>query len=404
MELNPPSTGVILGSGGSASPAMAQPPTQPSKTRMRAVIGVIVVATLITVGLFAFTSNSRNGESAHAETVNFTPIEIAKDCTPQYEALDPNDPTLVNPDKEVPYAMGPRVFPVGHVVTVEDIIEAKKELDERRECGADNKYDTMLTATHYAEWSYNGLTTRSVAFADIDAFVAELNADSDLYASVVGELKALEATSVAEVPEEPNPAAEELKVAETAAVVGVLKPATATSVVTTELVPANIWSVYVMPDKKGGLTSHIGTSRNPGTALVFTHGDAVIKYRLDCGFQILHETPPPGFPQCEDAECNPTPPCEETGTCEPPCQEVKCVENSVTPPQGWTPMGPGQVQPTAPPAKANPLNPSTPIIADPGPTVPVQGASPAPVAPPAPVIPQAPAPTDPGTPITDPDG
>lgn len=90
----------------------------------------------------------------------------------------------------------------------------------------------------------------------------------------------------------------------------------------------------------------------------------------------------------------------------PMCLQPKDPKNDVTPPQGWTPAGPDAVQPVAPPAKAEPLNPATPVTADPGPSVPVQGATPAPPAPPAPSIPapQLPTPTDPGTPITDPDG
>lgn len=86
----------------------------------------------------------------------------------------------------------------------------------------------------------------------------------------------------------------------------------------------------------------------------------------------------------------------------PLCHQPKDHKDDVTPPQGTTPLGSDPVQPIAPPAKADPLKPTTPVTANPG--TPAPGASPAPVAPsPAPSIPQTTTPDDPGTPITDPD-
>lgn len=113
----------------------------------------------------------------------------------------------------------------------------------------------------------------------------------------------------------------------------------------------------------------------------------------------LSTTPPTTTTPGCTSNCAPT-------TCTVPqsCLTPKDHKNDVTPPQGWTPLGPDPVQPTAPSPKLSPLNPATPVIADPGPSVPVQGATPAPAAPvPAPTISQAPAPVSPGTSITDPD-
>jgi hypothetical protein len=228
-----------------------------------AALAIVIVVAMLSGAL----SNLPNGDSARADIDNA--IDIPEDCSVAHFALNPNNPTVSNPDKESTNAMGPRVFPDGYVVKKADIKKALTEYDERRECGDDDMYDTMVTASVYADWSAQGLTKRKVAYADIKAFVAELNADSKLYASVVGELKAIEAASVVSIEE----------------------------------VPANTWSIYVLADGKGGLTAHIGRSLNVGTALVFTHGDAVVKLRLECGFQILHTTPPPGLPQCEEADC-----------------------------------------------------------------------------------------------------
>ena len=89
----------------------------------------------------------------------------------------------------------------------------------------------------------------------------------------------------------------------------------------------------------------------------------------------------------------------------PKCSQPKDAVDDPPKTQGTTPLERDAVQPIAPPAKAKPLNPATPVTENPG--TPAPGATPAPVpATPAPSIPeeQKPTPTDPGTPITDPDG
>ena len=343
-------------------------------------LGGAVLLTLLVPGLAPWSP----AKAADAATPKTT-------CAVSYGALDPGDQTKVNPNKEVPGAVGP-------AVTQRDIPGIKAELKERRTCGTDGKFDPELTATHYADWSAAGLTSHPIAFADIDAFRAQMVANPDLYASTVNELETLENGSTASIQNN---------------------------------VPAGVWSVYVLPDGKGSLTTHIGTSSHVGTAIVFTHGDVVVKYRLECGFQILRQTPPAGMQQCTFAECGPpphVPTCQEMGNCStpgctsdcggtptcttnctpPPCTSCltpKDPKNDVKPPQGTTQLGPDPVQPVAPAPKPNPVQPSTPVHQDPGPSVPVQGANPAPAAPPAPSIPapQKPAPTDPGTPIKDPD-
>jgi len=112
----------------------------------------------------------------------------------------------------------------------------------------------------------------------------------------------------------------------------------------------------------------------------------------------------PGTPNTPGTPGTPTTPPAET----PPC--VICAKDHKddrTPIQGTTPLKADPVQPVAPAPKPAPLKAETPVQADPGPTVPVQGATPAPqpTSAPAPLIPttQAPTPTDTGTATTDPD-
>ena len=190
-------------------------------------------------------------------------------CAVSYSALDDATQTVANPNKEVAGA-------IGTPVTQRDEAGIKAELQERRTCGTDGKFDTELTATHYAEWSNKTTTSRKVNYADIDAFRAELNADPVLYAAIQTELTNLENASA----------------------------------FSTEATHAGMWSVYMKATGDGNLTTHIGRSAHDGTAAVFTTSSgAVIKYRLECGFQILHDSPPAGFNVCEYDECgNPPPP------------------------------------------------------------------------------------------------
>lgn len=141
--------------------------------------------------------------------------------------------------------------------------------------------------------------------------------------------------------------------------------------------------------------------RGDRTAVVITLRDGTnVHIMTRCGNVVYEGKPPlPTVP----TDNPPPPPPPETTT--PPTSDAKDPRKDVTPPQGTTILGPGTLQPVAPAPKAEPLNPTTPVVADPGPAVPVQGATPAPVpAVPAPTIPQAPTPESPGTPITDPDG
>jgi len=247
--------------------------------------------------------------------------------------------------KEVPYAIGTRV-------TARSENAVTKELKERRTCGENEKFDPQLTATQYAEWSSHGLTEIKVGFGKIDSFRERIRKDPELYASVVKELEELEGESSFKI----------------------------------QKVSAGLWSVYVKIHSDGKLTTHIGTSANKGDAAVYTHpSGAVIKYRLQCGFQILHEhdSPPPGIDKCKYDDCEPsTPPLES-----------KNPRNDVAPPQGTTPRGPGDLQ-DKPKPKPKPLNPTTPVTADPG------GGDDDDT----PSGTHNPDPDDPGTPITDPDG
>jgi len=190
-------------------------------------------------------------------------------CTVSYSSLDDATQTVTNPNKEVAGA-------IGTPVTQRDEAGIKAELQERRTCGTDGKFDTELTATHYAEWSNKTSTSRKVEYANIDAFRAELNADPVLYAAIQSELTNLENASAFSI----------------------------------EGTHAGMWSVYMKATGDGNLTTHIGRSAHDGTAAVFTTSSgAVIKYRLECGFQILHDSPPAGFNVCEYDECgNPPPP------------------------------------------------------------------------------------------------
>ena len=230
---------------------------------------IVVTATLLIPGIAPWSPPSGSAAASAANS-----------CVVSYGALDPANTAKSNPAKESEFA-------IGVPVTARDEAGVKAELKERRTCGADGKFDPNVTATHYADWSASGLTSRKVDYANIDAFRAEMIANSDLYAATVTELESLENASAFSV----------------------------------EKVPAGMWSVYAVPDGKGGLTTHMGRSGHVGTAAVFTHGSVVINYRLECGFQILLPAPPAGIEVCANAECQPTihvPTCEEANNCPPP--------------------------------------------------------------------------------------
>lgn len=223
----------------------------------------------------------------------------AQSCNVTYFALDPANPLAPNPVKEVPAAFGPEV-------TVRGEEPVKAELNERRECGADGMFDPSLTASHYSVWSEAGLTKYTVAYAEIDAFYAKIAADSALYNEVLTELKGLENASA----------------------------------YSEEGVGAGIWSLYMDPNGSGGVNVRQGrTSSDDGTNAVFSHpSGAVIKYRLDCGFQPNREGEFPGVPYCTPETC-PPPVCPENYTgIWPDCLELKWLKPT-TVEDGWDQRG-----------------------------------------------------------------
>lgn len=239
------------------------------------------------------------------------PAVAAADCAVTYFALDPANPAAPNPAKEVPAAFGPAVTARGET-------DVKVELNERRECGTDGKFDPALTASHYSAWSEAGLTKYPVAYTEIDAFTADIAANATKYNEVLTELKGLENASA----------------------------------YSEEGVPAGIWSLYMDPNGSGGVNVKQGRTSADGTNAVFTNpSGAVIKYRLDCGFQVNRDIEFPGVPQCTPENCPPpyvppTPPvvipeCPPGTVGTPPdCYNEK-FRTPTTQEPGWVPDGPG---------------------------------------------------------------
>ena len=325
------------------------------------VLGFAVVITTLVPGL---TPWSPSAADAMAKL-----DQVSQSCAVSYGALDPTNQNVLNPDKEVPAAIGPRVTP-------RDEAGIKADLQERRTCGTDGKFDPELTATHYSDWSAKGLTSRKVDYASIDAFRAEMVADPALYAATQLELTNLENASAFSIKD----------------------------------VSAGIWSVYMKATGDGNLTTHLGRTVHDGTAATFTHpGGAVVQYRLECGYQVVHSSPPAGYTVCDYDECNtppappvtppttpPTPVCppEMPHGTPPNCKDTPASDPWVNgnAPVGGGPNadpGPGTYQPVAP---AQP--PAAPYVPP---------AAPAPVITPAPVVtpivpstPAAPPVVDPG--------
>lgn len=150
----------------------------------------------------------------------------------------------------------------------------------------------------------------------------------------------------------------------------------------------------------------VRTLRDKNTACLYRIGFNAEDKRIEtfpCAVPPTPGAPPTSHPTPTPSPTPPpTPSCTVPQNC--PTQKNHKKDDAI-PPQGTTPLGSDPVQPVAPAPQAAPLDPSTPVTADPGPSTPVQEATPAPVAPTAPSIPvtQQPTPTDPGTPITDPD-
>lgn len=243
----------------------------------------------------------------------------SESCEVTYFALNPSDPSQPDPAKEVPAAFGTAVTARGEQ-------PVKAELNERRECGADGKFDPALTASHYAAWSEAGLTARKVDYTGIDAFYAEIAGNKELYNQVLTELKQLENQSA----------------------------------YTEEAVPAGVFSLFMVPNGTGGVNVGQGLTSADGTNAVFTHSGAVVKYRLDCGFQVNRSGAEggkgdfPGVPQCTPEQCPPPvcppgmegdwpnchPPCPPNTTPWPECNNLKWVTPTTQEP-GWVPDGTG---------------------------------------------------------------
>ena len=291
----------------------------------------------------------------------------AQACGVHYYALDTG--------KESKNAFGPSV-PARAEATI------KTQLHERRLCGTDKLGDPTLTAAHYAGWSATGSTKTKIGFAGIDAFASKLVADFPLWQSTVTEMESLESAS-------------------------------AFSLVS---VPAGSPSLYMVPSAKG-VTVRQGFTVGNGTAVMFTHGSAVVKLRLDCGFQNVRASfpgvpsVPPGSPELPKKPVihkviihkvvihkNVCPPNQPFGTW-PVCKDAPSNDPA---PQGNAPVGGGtnvdpgpgtyvppslMVQPPAAPR----VNPAPPVV-----QAPPVGSTPDPAPAPAPE-PSAPVPADPAT-------
>ncbi len=293
----------------------------------------------------------------------------AQACGVHYYALDA--------PKESKNAFGPSV-PARAEATI------KTQLHERRLCGTDKLGDPALTAAHYAGWSATGLTTRKVSFAGIDAFASKLVADQPMWQSVVTEMESLESAS-------------------------------AFSLVS---VPAGSRSLYMVPTSGAkGVSTRQGFTVGNGTAVVFTHGSAVVKLRLDCGFQNVRASfpgvpsVPPGSPELPKKPvihkviihkviipvkvCPPSMPHGTFPVCkDSPSNDPAARGNA--PVGGGTNLdpGPGAFIPSTsmvrPPAAPR-VNPAPPVV-----QAPPVGSTPDPAPAPAPE-PLAPVPADPAT-------
>lgn len=116
---------------------------------------------------------------------------------------------------------------------------------------------------------------------------------------------------------------------------------------------------------------------------------------------------------CGNPAATVVPACIREGSCTPPCPPGNTNPNcapkdprlNVTPPAGWTPwdlLG-DLFEPTSPAPPADPFVPTTPIVEDPGTSVPVPGAPPVPTTEPTPSTDPGISPSSNPTPIADPD-
>ena len=274
-------------------------------------------------------------------------------CVVHHYALDSG--------KESTNAFGPPVI-------ARDEATIKAELRERRLCGNDLMGDPTLTAAHYAAWSATGLTAQKVDFSGIDAFAAKLAADQPMWTAIVDEMTALENASTFSL----------------------------------EAIPAGSPSLYMVPDGAGGVTTHQGFTVGNGVAVVFKHGNYVIKDRLECGFQDVRETfpgvsqVPPGSPELPKPTPTPTPtptpkvcpPNMPYGTW-PVCKDKPSVDPAA---QGKAPVGNGTNKDPGSGAYVPPADmvqpPATPYVAPapPAVTTPPVTSSPDPAPAPSPQV------------------
>jgi len=207
--------------------------------------------------------------------------------------------------KESAQAFGPKVAGSYTAAAIPAIV---KELDNRRACdipAGDNSGDAYLLASHYAMWSAQGLTKEKVDLtsASINAFAASLIADQSKWQAAEKELEALESASSASIGS----------------------------------IPAGSWTMY-MAQSSGNVSVNVGGNTiGNGTMIVFTHGDKVVRYRLDCGFQPVIPPAPPA-PQAPSTPSTPSYPATPTTPTTPTTPPQTCADHFGP---GWT--GPGYV-------------------------------------------------------------
>lgn len=220
--------------------------------------------------------------------------------------------------------------------------------------------DPALTSAHLATWGVIGVNL-------IDEYTARFNTTRELWLQAIGTMEQLEKESMDYAKEQAKAFA-------------------------LEAVPTGKSSLYMESDGSGGVRVKLGVTVSDGNALVFTHPDGrVIKLRIECGFQPVFDTPPPGLPECEDGNnCIPDecPPWYPHGNPETGCKDDPSADPG---PNGNAPIGSGPNADPGPgvfipeeemeqPGGEPRVNPDVPIVvATQPPVVVVQQPPPAPV-------------------------
>jgi hypothetical protein len=170
--------------------------------------------------------------------------------------------------------------------------------------------DPALTSAHLASWD-------EIDVALVDEYTARFIASRELWLQAIGQIEQLEKKSM-DYAKEQNIA------------------------FSLEAVPAGKSSLYMESNGNGGVSVKMGTTVHDGTALVFTHPDGrVVKLRLECGYQPVFDSPPPGIPECEDGNnCIPDecPPWYPHGNPETGCKDDPTADPG---PNGNAPDGNG---------------------------------------------------------------